>query len=105
VIVNKSKIRGIIDWAGGHASFAEEDFCPLEFEQWSDSDTRKKSFLKGYASVRPALNYDAIMPLLRLSRAIATIGFTVKSHTWENINANLYQRNRRFLDEFFMTQL
>jgi hypothetical protein len=42
-----------------------------------------------------------MMPLLRLSKAIATIGFTVKRGTWDGRDAHLYQFNRRFLAELF----
>lgn len=100
MIVNKNKIQGIIDWAGGRASFAEEDFCPLEFGEWTLNKFSKESFLKGYASVRPVPDYSNVMPLLALSRAIATIGFTIKSGTWESKNANLYQHNIQFLGSF-----
>jgi hypothetical protein len=61
----------------------------------------KKAFLAGYASIRKVPDYNALMPLLRLSKAIATIGFTVKCGTWDNLHARIYQFNRRFLDAFF----
>ena len=100
LIVNEGKIQGMIDWAGGRASFAEEDFCPLEHGEWPTHPATKKSFLAGYASIRSIPNYMELMPLLRLSRAFATIGFTVKSGTWESRQAPLYQFNRRFLESF-----
>jgi Ser/Thr protein kinase RdoA (MazF antagonist) len=51
LIVCQGHLQGIIDWAGARASFAEEDFCSMEHGEWpSDS---KKSFLSGYASIRP----------------------------------------------------
>jgi Ser/Thr protein kinase RdoA (MazF antagonist) len=101
LMVNDGKILGIIDWASGRASFAEEDFCPLELGEWSTNASTKKSFLKGYSSIRPVPDYSAIMPLLRLNRAFATVGFTVKQETWKNPHAPLYQRNRQFLETFF----
>ncbi len=103
MIVYKGKFQGIIDWSSGRASFAEEDFCPLEHGEWPTHSTFKKSFLSGYSNIRPVPDYNAIMPLLRLSRALATIGFTVKRGTWESSNAPLYQFNRRFLETFFGT--
>jgi Ser/Thr protein kinase RdoA (MazF antagonist) len=101
IIVNNGKLHGIIDWASGRASFAEEDFCPLEFGEWPTDPTNKQFFLNGYASIRSVPDYSAIMPLLRLNRAIATIGFTVKQRTWETSNSKLYQFNRQFLETFF----
>lgn len=55
----------------------------------------------GYASIRPVPNYAAIMPFLRLNRAIATIGFTVKRGTWDSSSSGLYKINRDFLADFF----
>lgn len=100
MIVSDGKIRGVIDWSSGRASFAEDDFCPMEHGEWPSNPSSKKSFLSGYASIRPVPNYSAIMPFLRLNRAIATIGFTVKRGTWASSNARPYQFNRRFLEEF-----
>ncbi len=100
IIVYDGKIRGIIDWSSGRASFAEDDFCPMEHSEWPPDLTSKKSFLSGYASIRPVPNYSAIMPFLRLNKAIATIGFTVKRGTWTSINARPYQFNRHFLEIF-----
>jgi Ser/Thr protein kinase RdoA (MazF antagonist) len=97
MIVNHGQLQGIIDWASARASFAEEDFCPLEHGEWP---SHKESFLAGYASIRPVPDYKAIMPLLRLSRAFATIGFTVKRGTWDNSSARLYQLNRQFLEMY-----
>lgn len=100
IIVYENKIQGIIDWASARGSFAQEDFCNLELGDWSTKESLKKSFLEGYRSVRPVPNYHEITSLLRLSKAIAAIGFTVKTGTWENKNANLYEKNRKILEEF-----
>jgi Ser/Thr protein kinase RdoA (MazF antagonist) len=101
VIVQSGKLQGIIDWAGGRGSFAEEDFCPLEHWEWFMNPESKKSFMAGYATIRPVPDYSAIMPLLRLSRALNVVGFTVKRGTWNSSFAIVYQFNRRFLDAFF----
>lgn len=98
LIVQDGKLLGIIDWAGARASFAEEDFCSLEHGEWSNNPSTKKSFLAGYASVRPVPDYNHLMPFLRLNKAIATVGFTVKRGTWESNNARVYQFNRHFLE-------
>lgn len=100
LIVYNGKLQGIIDWASGRASFAEEDFCPLEHGEWTTHPT-KKSFLAGYASIRPIPDYSPMMVLLRLSRAFNIIGYTVKSGTWKTSNARMYQYNRQFLETAF----
>ena len=90
ILVNGGKLQGIIDWSSGRASFAQEDFSSMEHGEWLTNPTNKKFFLAGYASVRPVPDYNAIMPLLRLSKAFATIGFTVKQGTWKSRDARLY---------------
>ena len=100
LLVENGKLQGIIDWSSGRGGFAEEDFCPLEFGEWSSKDDYKNFFLKGYASIRNIPDYRSIMPLLRLSRAVGAIGFTVKRNTWESKNARIYQFNRQFLESF-----
>ncbi len=98
LIVDHGKLQGIIDWSSARGGFAEEDFCPWELGEWSADPALKNAFLEGYASVRRIPDYRDIMPLLRLSRAIASIGFTVKRGTWESRNAKIYQFSRQFLD-------
>lgn len=96
VIVSKGKVGGIIDWSSSRGGFTEDDFCPLEFGGWPVGC--KNSFLEGYASIRKVPNYVPMMPLLRLSRAVAAIGFTVKRGTWTSRNSKLYQFNLRYLE-------
>ena len=100
MIVCEGKLQGIIDWASARASFAEDDFCPLEHGEWSIKSQLKQSILAGYASIRAVPDYQAIMPLLRMNRALATIGFLVKHKLWEGSQSRLYQANRRFLEAF-----
>lgn len=100
IMAYNGKIQGVIDWAGARASFAEEDFCLIEHREWSSNPIIKKSFFRGYENIRPIPNYTALMPLLRLNRAIAAIGFTVKRGTWNNSAAKLYQHDREFIEKF-----
>lgn len=104
IIIHNGRIQGIIDWSAGRASFAQEDFCTLEHGEWLNDHSFKKSFLLGYASIRPVPDYNSIMPLLRLSKAIAIVGFMVKSGTWNKRNTHIYQYNRKFLETFFKSQ-
>lgn len=100
LIIYNGKLQGIIDWAGARASFAEEDFCLLEHGGWPNNPNCKKSFLEGYASIRPIPDYKDLMPFLRVNIAIATIGFTVKRGTWKNTHKRIYKFNRHFLEVF-----
>ncbi len=103
LIVSDGKVKGIIDWSSARARFAEDDFCSMEHEQWAINLIGKPSFLSGYGSVRPVPNYQAMMPFLRLNRALAIVGFTVKRGTFASRDARVYQANRQFL-EVFMKQ-
>jgi Ser/Thr protein kinase RdoA (MazF antagonist) len=98
LMVQDEKLQGIIDWAGARASFAEEDFCSIEHGEWANNLQFKKALIAGYAIIRPVPDYNRLMSFLRLNKAIATIGFTVKRRTWNNSSAPLYQYNRRFLE-------
>lgn len=100
IIIHNNKVSGIIDWSSARASFAQEDFCFLDRENPLLDPESKKSFLSGYASIRPVPDYQAMMPLLLLHRAIATVGFTIKRGTWNTSNAHMYQANRQLLETF-----
>lgn len=100
LLVHEGMLKGIIDWAGARASCAEEDLCALEHGEWASLSHRKKFILEGYASVRPVPDYELLLPFLRLNKAIATIGFTVKRGTWQNKDASLYRYNLQFLAKF-----
>ncbi len=102
LLIDQGKLQGVIDWAGARGGFAEQDFGCMEHGEWPFHSATKKSFLGGYESIRPVPNYTAILPLLRLSRALGVIGYTVKQGTWENRDARIYQYNRAFLETFFM---
>ena len=101
IIVENNKLRGIIDWSSARASFAEDDFCSIEHGEWGDFNGYKNYFLEGYSSIRTVPDYHQVIPLLRLNRAIAVIGFTVKRGTWNTANTRPYQLNRNFIDNFF----
>jgi len=99
LIIDHEKTQGIIDWSSARGGFAEEDFGPLEFNEWSTHLSYKNSFLAGYASIRKIPNYHRILPLLGLSRAIGAIGFTVKRGTWQGKGSKIYQFNLRYLKD------
>ncbi len=101
IIVENNKLRGIIDWSSARASFAEDDFCSIEHGEWGDFNGCKNYFLDGYSSIRAVPDYHQMMPLLRLNRAIAVVGFTVKRGTWNTADTRPYQFNRNFIDNFF----
>jgi len=100
MIVWHGKLQGIIDWASARSGFAEQDFCSIEHFKWASDSKYKKILLDGYSSIRPVPNYQVVMPLLQLGRALAVIGYTVQSNTLDNRDWGLYTLNRKFLDSF-----
>ena len=105
IILNKKKLKGIIDWSSARSSFSEEDFCALELGEWPINELQKKSFLEGYASIRQIPEYQTIMPLLLAHRALAVVGFTVKKNTFSTVNSEPYQRNLDFLENFIKKEV
>ena len=103
MIVRDGRLQGIIDWAGARSGFAEQDFCSMEHSQWPSPAEHKKTLLEGYASIRPVPDYQEIMTLLQLGRALAVIGFCVKSDTWKKKNSPIYQDHRHFIESFAFT--
>lgn len=97
IIIDNGKLQGIIDWSSARAGFAEEDFCRTALEKQPFDSESKNAFLMGYSSIRTVPNYNKIMPILKLSRIIAILGFCIKEKTWDNKNAKMYQTNYKSL--------
>lgn len=100
LLVREGKLKGIIDWSSARSGFAEQDFCSLVHFKWTPNPEYMRAFLDGYSSIRPVPNYKLTMPLLQLGRALAVIGYTFKSKTWDSTNSSLYTYNRTYLDSF-----
>jgi aminoglycoside phosphotransferase (APT) family kinase protein len=96
ILVAGDAVLGVIDWSSAKAGFSEEDFCPFEFGEWPKE--QKDTFFKGYETVREVPNYPRIIPLLRLSRAVAAVGFTVKRDIFRGKGAGIYQFSRSYLE-------
>lgn len=86
MIVWHGKLQGIIDWASARSGFSEQDFCAIEHFKWAPHSKYKKILLDGYSSIRPIPNYQLIMPLLQLGRALAVIGYTNKGNLHKNLD-------------------
>lgn len=95
IIINNDQIQGIIDWSSARNSFAQEDFISIENMKWPED--LKNYFYDGYQSIRPLPELDLILPLLRLSKAIATIGFIVKKNTYKTKDKSLYLEHLQIL--------
>lgn len=98
ILVQNGKIQGIIDWASARFGFAEQDFCQIVHKNTFLDPKRKDHFFAGYTSKKTLPSLE-ILPLLQLGRALAVIGFSVKTGQKENFP--IYKDNRTFLEEFF----
>jgi len=104
IIAHNGQLQGIIDWSTGKAGFAQEDFSSMEQGEWSKDAATKESFLSGYASIRPVPDYAKIMPLLRIGRAFAVVGYFLKNKQQDDYRNNQwYIFNLRFLETYFPT--
>ncbi len=100
LLADKNKLLGIIDWASARAGFAQEDFCSLEMGEWSTQTTIQAAFLSGYETIRPIPNFQEMMPLLKLSRSAAILGYLYKTGIYNTSCAKLHQSHLHFLETF-----
>lgn len=98
IMIDQGKLNGIIDWASARAGFAQEDFQAFHLQEWSDSKDVNEAFIQGYKSVRAIPDYKTMMPLLHLSRAFATVGYTLKIGTWNGVHSKIYKKNIKYID-------
>lgn len=101
IIVYNGQVQGIIDWSGGQAGFTQEDFSLMEHSEWSKDSSTKEAFLSGYASIRSVPDYKQIMPLLRISKALAVVGYFLKNKKEQCNNNEWYLFNLQFLETFY----
>ncbi len=101
VVAYQNNITGLIDWESSKSSFAEEDFARMDNIIWDRDLSSKKPFLDGYSSVRKLPNIEEVMPLLRVSKCLGAIGFTIARKTWQTRDKDIYKRNLSFLMTFF----
>ena len=101
IIIDDNKLAGIIDWSSGRASFAEDDFSSIEHGEWKDFNGNKNHFLDGYSSVKTIPDYKNILPLLKLNKAMAIVGFIVKRRSHDTTDTKPYRFNRKIIDTFF----
>lgn len=97
IMINQGNLSGIIDWASARAGFAQEDFQAFQLQEWSNSKDMNEAFIQGYTSIRAVPDYETMMPLLRLSRAFATVGYTLKIGTWNGIHSKIYKKNLEYI--------
>lgn len=100
MLVHGGKLAVLLDWSGSKSGFAEQDFILLHHRKWLPTYELKEAFLAGYQEIRPLPNYQAIMPLLQLGRALAIAGWCLKQGIPTEKHQALYAFNKAFLDNF-----
>jgi Ser/Thr protein kinase RdoA (MazF antagonist) len=102
IIVEKEQIQGLIDWEIAKNHFAEEDFSQMECLVWDAHPKTKQAFLDGYKSIRKLPDLELIMPVLRISKSLGAIGFTIKRKTHKDIHKFVFDKNLHYLQNFFL---
>lgn len=100
IMVKNNNIIGIFDWELAYNGFAEDDFCQLFYLLWEDYPKTKNSFLQGYSSIRKLPLFDN-MPLLRACKSLGAIGFTIKRKTYNSVHKFVFDKNEKYLNDFF----
>lgn len=98
IIVHNGNLCGIIDWTSARASFAEEDLCNLESDDWLGSF--KDRFFEGYKLFRPLPNLNKVLPLFNIHKAIGILGFLIKTCSQNNY-AELFKKNLNLIESYF----
>ncbi len=101
VISKKNKILGLIDWENAKYSFCEEDFIRMEFLVWDSNPNFKNDFFNGYLSVRKIPDLEVIMLILKISKALRAIGFTIQRKTHKKEHKVIFDKNVIYLEKFF----
>jgi Ser/Thr protein kinase RdoA (MazF antagonist) len=101
VLVKESSIVGLIDFENSLFNFAEEDFSQMEHLVWEKYPKTKEFFLKGYKNIRKLPDFERILPLLRINRALGSIGFTIERNTLKTSHKFVFEENLKFLNNFF----
>ncbi len=70
---------------------------------WAHDESSKKDFFDGYASIRRVPDLEKLLPLLRVSKALGAIGFTIRNGTWQARDKEIFERNYMFVKTFFNT--
>ncbi len=98
VIANQGQIKAVIDFENAKGSFAIEDFCQFDHLVWRHDMSSREPFLNGYEAVRPLPNnLDELLPVLRVMKALAAMGFTIRRKKWQSKLAHVYYDNFEFL--------
>lgn len=100
ILTANNKLTGIIDWSSARFSFAEMDLCMLNLSDLNFS----KEFFKGYASVRSIPIYKEIFPLVQLRKALAIIGYLIRTKKSVS-NKTLFNQQMSCLKQFFLKNL
>lgn len=100
VLMYNGEITGLIDWENSRSSFAQEDFFRMHQLVWRSYPELKKSFFRGYASIREMPKLEKLLPLLFVSKSLGTLGFTIVRKTWQTQHKNIFEENLTFLKNF-----
>jgi len=78
ILVNDSKIVGLIDFEVAHGGSADSDFTLISNEVWNCYDGTKESFLEGYKTIRKPPDIEKALPFYEFYTAFTRIGWCIK---------------------------
>lgn len=78
VLINDSKVVGVIDFEVAGGGCANSDFSLVKTEVWDVCPGTKASFLAGYSTIRKVPNLEETLPFYVFHAAFTRIAFCIK---------------------------
>lgn len=101
ILVNGSKVVGVIDFEVANGGAADEDFSILESEVFNVYAGTRESFLEGYKSIKKLPDLDNTLPFYKFLTAFTRIGWCVKrGKTNENFYFEFNNQIDKIIERF-----
>ncbi|MBD1373278.1 phosphotransferase [Hazenella sp. IB182357] len=91
ILVDENRVKGIIDFESVLIGATEMDFIKLEHDIFRKYIGVKDAYQQGYASIRPLIDLDQILPFYAFTNAFNSIGWCVRRGI--NKHQAYYQKN------------
>ena len=102
VLVDNKKIKALIDFEICKYGFSEDDFSQMDYLVFDEYKYLKKCFLEGYQEIRKVPDFERVLPVLRISKALGAIGFAVSRNMEKEFHKNIFNKNLIYLRNFFI---
>jgi len=78
ILVNDSKIVGLIEFEVARGGSADSDFTLISNEVWKCYERTKESFLEGYKTIRKLPDIENPLPFYEFYTAFTRIGWCIR---------------------------